>query len=368
MFTRINAYLGLAITTFLKRKVHFFLSVLGILVGMITLTIVLTITEGNKIQIQKTMESMGTDLIWLQFPLGISLQDAYRLKAISEFESVAPLNSTICRYNSGKYVLIYGIDENYFKIKHYKLNSGRLLHHLDVVCQKQVAVVEGSYNEATVDLSNERFKIIGGVELKYANDDVHGSTIYIPITLVHSPVYKLFIKMKKKGDMLVKTKDVITRVKIMFPGVEFTASCAEALIKTTKQVNNLIMSLALMLTGLILLTGGVGIMNVLIISVKERTREIGLRKALGATSQDILLQFLIEGTLITFISGSVGLIVGLICAYTLSRFTISLPVAINSMMLFTSIFILLLVSVFFSFYPALKASKMSPAEALTGQY
>ncbi len=367
MFTKIKAYIGLAYKTFSKRKLHFFLSFLGVLVGMITLTVVLTITEGNKIQIKKTMEAMGSDLIWVQFSEGISVQDAYKLASFKNFETIAPMNAMIVTYSQNKKVLVYGVDENYFKTKSYKILNGRLIHKLDVTYQKQVAVIEGSYNKSWIDLNHIRYQVIGSVELKYQSDDIQNSIIYIPISLVRGKVHKIYLKPVNKVNVLSQISAISNKIKLLYPNDNFTVSCAEALIRTTKQVNNLIISLALMLTTAILITGGVGIMNVLIISVKERTKEIGLRKALGATKQDILLQFLIEGSLISFAGGFIGLLVGLFSAFIISKLTNSLPIAINGIALSISVFVLLFISIISSYYPSLKASKLSPAIALTGQ-
>jgi putative ABC transport system permease protein len=384
-------------------KTRTMLTMLGIVIGVAS--VVLMVSLGNSFQnyILKTIESVGTGTMDV-FPVGIeqfggstdSLTegDAEAIKRLSTVERVAPVilvAKPVSYEREEKSPMVMGTNENIFTNYNLKVAAGRVLETADIEGARNVAVVSG---QTAIDLfgdvsplgkrikvGEQSFTVVGVLEsqgsLLLSDLD---KPVYIPISTARALTgqkHLTYMTLKTKGDPALAQEDITLllrqRHRIDNPAGDpekddFRARGAEQI---TEIVNSVTLGLTVFLSlvaGISLLVGGIGIMNIMLVSVTERTREIGLRKAVGARSRDILLQFLLEAVWLTFTGGAVGVLIGGGMGWLLAQaasaalggfdFILSVPSILMAVIMAIGI------GLVFGIFPAKKAAGLSPMEAL----
>lgn len=387
-----------------SNKMRTLLSMLGIIIGVGAVIAVISIASGSQQQVTSRISSMGSNLInispgWSRGrfgQLGSSSTNVFTMdlaEAIVDYspavQRIAP-NSQSSGYflNDGNNYRanIVGTDMNYQEINNYSPESGKFFSQYDldnatnviVLGSEIVSELYGDKDPIGSKISfqhNSRslvFRVIGVMEEKDRGitGDLNGSA-YIPISSYQNRISnsKYVDSFVAQGVSSTEASQAVEQIEYLLSKYtgdsdEFNIMSQDQLLDTINEVTG---SMALMISGIAaisLLVGGIGIMNIMLVSVTERTREIGIRKALGAKRKHVLSQFLIEALTLSSIGGVVGIIFGYLAAYGVSQMAgwaliISVPTLI-----FAFAFSLV-VGIFFGIYPAIKASKLDPVIALS---
>ena len=384
------------------------LSILGIVFGVATLVATLSIGEGTKRQILSSIEALGTNLVFvIDEPVssttegrtpGLLARDvAYLAEQTPGLaEHVAPEQASGRRvtFESSERPWPFwtvGTSAAYVRVANLTVERGRFLHEKDVRDGARVCVVGAKVAERlrATDLLRKRISIDGvlfevvGVMQAYGGAaggraSVVDTTVWMPISVsqaMSSEPMKVdrIIMASTSAGLVEATKNEVRRLLLMRHGVEdFRVETNEELIAKRREFT-LVFQLALGSIAVVaLLVGGIGIMNILLAAVNERVREIGVRKALGATPADILLQFLFESLILTFVGGALGVGFGRFMALRVApvlneymrQRTYEWQAVTPPHIVLGALAFALVVGLVFGLYPAYRASKLDPCEAL----
>ena len=345
---------------------------------------------GNMFEIYgKGLEEIGKD------PLTLTLGDLEAIKELSTVTSVAPAIFVTESVSYGTEQLspwIFGSTKEIFSNWSLKTSEGRLLDDRDEKGAKSVAVLGSKAAEdlfpsenplgKRINVGPRKFTVVGVLEemgspLAAQMDSI----VYIPFSVSKSMMgrtrYIDYISLLSTVDTELATKDIQSllrqRHNIVNPEEDpdkddFIARAMEQALEVISTVTLGVTIFLVLIAGISLLVGGIGIMNIMLVSVSERTKEIGLRKAVGAKKIDIMLQFLFEAISLTFTGGIVGILGGIGIGYVLSLIAakflgpFNYSISINAVML--SVFMAMGVGLLFGIYPARKAANLSPIEAM----
>lgn len=372
-----------------SNKLRTFLTMLGIIIGISSVITLVALGEGTKKQVQEQIESLGTNLITVNImsrrTTGLSDEDIDIIKTKPGIKNVAPLlnqSGIIVKNGSKTYTTsIEASIPEYFGIRKLEVENGRILDNSDIEGRGNVAIIGQDIVTELYSLQNPigqkitiqgvDFTIIG--VLKNQGSSVGGSgddRIIIPISTAKrlfktDEVRSIYIEGSSKDDTQLARGYLELYFNRRFKGdtsqyrVFDQTSLLETATKTTESMTLMLMGIA----AISLLVGGIGIMNIMLVAVVERTREIGIRKALGAKRKDIMAQFLIESATVSLMGGILGVAFGYILANSLKT-VLSMSVYISLNVVVFALLFSILVGVFFGIYPASRASKLNPIDAL----
>ncbi|KRQ85823.1 Macrolide export ATP-binding/permease protein MacB [Caloramator mitchellensis] len=390
-----------AISSIFSNKLRSFLTMLGIIIGISSVITIVAIGKGGQTAITGEFEKIGVNIVEIKVdnstPLSkndyFSMKDVSLLKSrIADVQNAAPFfqqMGSIKTERSQNRAIFFGTNEDYNKIYKLEILYGRFLNEKDVLSKKNVVVIDDisakkifGYVDCvgkTIRIGNKENMVtatIIGVN-KNENGALAASFAenmpafaYIPITVSEKLFEKTF-NINQIEVLLGSSKDADSVAKNMIKLLETVHHNkdkykAENLVKQLDQVNRILGIFTAVIgaiAGISLLVGGIGVMNIMLVSVTERTREIGIRKAIGARRRDILVQFLIEALIISLIGGIIGMLLGILFAYAIGSFLNLAPTVSVSTILIAFLFSSA-VGIFFGIYPANKASKLDPIEAL----
>ncbi len=395
----------IALKSILSNKMRSFLTTLGILIGVCSVITIVALVQGIFGTIEEQIKSLGTDIITIQPYMQyksvsdylknmpeLTLEDAKALKkAIPEIGDLAPivfLSGEIKWKDILKDATVYGAYPEYQDINGKFVEKGRFLTDLDLALRKRVCVIGQDIVDAlgqkdkiigkSILIAKTPFKVIGIMEKQpeffgRSFDDI----VFIPFTTSLDTYGKKLAKRCSiqfnitKLNKLKKVKsscETILRkrhkLKEKDPN-DFRISTQEEILKDFTKTTNVITLVVAGIVGISLLVGGIGIMNIMLVTVTERTKEIGLRKAVGATKRNILSQFLIEAITLSFLGGLLGIILGIALGVTISKLIPNFPDAkIPISAIFLAFGFSAGVGVLFGVFPAAKAANLDPIEAL----
>ena len=392
----------MAWASILTNKLRSFLTMLGIFIGVVSLVVLVSIAGGATASVSSQISSMGTNL--LTVTINDDQENPLRLSELSELAKnkeiamIAPIARTSVTAKSG-YVsddstVLYGTTGPYKEIQGLSLASGRFLLSPDVDNSSYVAVL--SYDAAvelvgraqaegeTVTLNGRSFTIIGVLEKNETMSSSVGSDgdsssvtleVYIPYTtlskLVDDVLYvNQFVASANSENSMDAAELALTEMMMSRFGQDedaFSIQNQSAIMETMNSVNE---TMTLMLGGIAaisLLVGGIGIMNIMLVSVTERTREIGIRKAVGAGRKSIMAQFLIEALMISLIGCLIGILLSWVILRTASFFIDSMTLTLSPKVVLTSVLFSIVIGAVFGSYPASKAASKKPIDALRYQ-
>ena len=378
----------LAINAIVANKMRSFLTMLGVIIGVSTVIILVSIGQGSTQSVTNRIESMGSNLIPVSIMgrgqvNGLSYQDAMKFAEKPGVSGVAPVisgNVTV-KYGTKKVdTSLEGTNEQYEQVRNQKASAGRFLMPVDLDYRQKVVLLGSEVSNELFGFSNPlgqdikingvKYKVIGLLEEK--GSSAGGSSddkVVIPITtamrLLSNPVIRnISIQAKSKQDVnqVVSQLQALLLRKFKDENSYRVFNQAEML----STVNEVTGTLTLMLggiAGISLFVGGIGIMNIMLVSVTERTREIGIRKAIGAKRRDILRQFLVEATVVSGLGGIIGIALGFLGSGLIGKM-MKITVAVSPQIALLAFSFSIIVGVFFGIYPANKASRLKPIEAL----
>ncbi|MEW6482305.1 MAG: ABC transporter permease, partial [bacterium] len=366
-------------------------TIIGIAVGIASIIIISFLGEGNRINILIEMEKIGADLLWINtesknrnfFIEGFSKKDLIDLKLSSKVKAVSfeeSLSSIPLRHlNKKGYFTIKGVSPSYHKIHRLKLLKGRFISSLDEKMKNRVCVLENSIHTkkifglsfpvgGKIFINQQSFKVIGVVEKKANLNRNEEGIAYLPFTTFQKtgktfPPQTLYVQLISPAVI----KDASSEIKrILNLKHRDTKFIFHSLTETLEATQRLIRLATLVITGIAsisLLVGGIGIMNIMLVSVTERTKEIGIRLAVGARKKDILTQFLTEAVLLSIIGGIAGIAMGIIIGFFITPF-FNIPLTIPTSGIIIGFIFSVAVGIASGVYPAKKASNLTPVEAL----
>lgn len=379
----------MALASIFSNKLRTFLTMLGVVIGVAAVIAAVGFAKGSTSSITSSIETIGTNQITIML-MGrrtstIGYDDV--AKKLEDFEGIdgfAPvINGSITAKNSSNDNIstsYIGSNSDYMTVNDRTISEGRFLTTFDVSGSLNVAVI-GSYvaNElypagdavgSYIKLNGIQFKIVGiFTEVASSEESSDDDLIVIPYT-----VAKRLNKMSSASTIMVRATDSndVTKItenleRILFDLYKdedlYKVTSREAMLETLGSVTDTLMIVLGGIAAISLVVGGIGIMNIMIVSVTERTREIGIRKAIGARKINILVQFLIESLLITGIGGLLGIGIGCGVIAIIGKIGL-VPAVYSGEWIFISFFVSLGIGLLFGLFPAYKAASMNPIEAL----
>lgn len=390
--------------TLLSNKLRSALTMLGIVIGNASVIAMIGIGEGGQRYVKQQLESLGPNVLFVipgnqatqrisnSLPKTLVLGDAEAIA--TQVPTIAAvtveLNSrqVVTYSNRNTNVNIIGTNPNFLLVRDFDVDRGRFFSDIDMKRSNQVAVLGAKLAERLFSnsnpvgqqlrIKNTSFQVIGVLEAKGSNLGVdYDDAAMIPVMTAANRVvgrtspYGLeltFIVASAKNaqsvDAAVFQITNLLRQRHNITGEDdFTIRTQKDALQTVGQITGALTIMLAAIAGISLFVGGIGIMNIMLVSVTERTQEIGLRKAIGATEQDILLQFLIESVIVSAIGGLVGTGVGVSGIMLVAAFT-PLEAAISPVAIGTAVGISGAIGLFFGVVPARRAAKLDPIVAL----
>ena len=384
----------MAVKAIAGNKMRSFLTILGVVIGVVAIVVLVSIGQGANSSVVESIEGMGTNLITANInarrmnPIDLdSLNELAQNEAISYVAPIASVSGTVkagtTTYDDG---VVQGTTPGYESIRNWTVAEGRFLQQPDIDNRSFVAVIgseAATEMYGTTHAVGETFSLNGytitvvGV-LEAVGSSASGSNdnqILIPFTLAQrlsnqTSISSFYVSAASSAQVEQAQAAVESYLEKAFEnyntrsfGTQYSVFNQTEMLSTLNETTN---TLTLMLGGIAaisLLVGGIGIMNIMLVSVSERTREIGIRKAIGAARGNILMQFLIESLVVSLMGGLLGLAISVAAVKALApvlQMTLTIPVNVAWMAIAFSVF----VGVVFGRYPANKASKLRPIEAL----
>jgi putative ABC transport system permease protein len=381
-----------AVTALRANRLRSLLTMLGVVIGVAAVVVLVAIGTGAKQEVEEQVEGLGSNLVILvpgRLEFGsaptksrLELADADRIERVTGQRVAVTLSSgETVRFGSQEaFATVNGTNPAVPEVFTRPLSRGDYLRESDVDTRRRVAVVGSALAGALFEgadplgrmiaVGGVRFRVIGvfasvGDSLGASRDN----EVHIPVTAAQ----RLFGDTRVDAFALqAPSADEIDRVKEQslavlaerYPDEEFSAVTQDQILGTVGRILGLLTTVLAAIAAISLLVGGVGVSNIMLVSVRERTREIGLRKAVGARQRDILLQFLIEAVLLTTIGGVVGIALGVGGSLGLSAAIDQLPAVISWWSPVLAFTVSAAVGVFFGVVPARRAGRLDPVVAL----
>jgi len=388
-----------------NNKFRGFLTMLGIIIGVGSVITMLAIGQGSKKSIQAEISEMGSNMIMIhpgedmRGGVRLSADDMQTLK-VKDFEDirqecghvslVSPsVNSTgqaVYGANNTP-TSVYGVNEEFLDIRGYKVQDGDIFSEQDIktaakVCLVGKTVIDQLFTNGenpvgkVIRFGSIPFRIVGVLESKGYNSMGmdQDNLIITPYTTVMKRILAVTYLQEIVCSALSEeyTDKAIDEVSSVLrrnhklkesDNDDFNIRSQQELSSMMTSTSDMMSTLLAAVAGISLLVGGIGIMNIMYVSVTERTKEIGLRMSIGAKGRDILAQFLIEATLISITGGLLGVILGVAASYIVKA-VLSYPILIQPWSIVVSFLVCTVIGIFFGWYPARKASNLDPIEAI----
>ncbi|MBC1571244.1 FtsX-like permease family protein [Listeria sp. FSL L7-1426] len=377
----------LALKQLLSAKFRTFLTMLGIIIGVFSVILLVSIGEAISKNVATQLGDMGSNLVSVSFYSDnpndkLTYNDAKSLLNGAEIGSPEVMQTKEVR-TSDKTASnqVTGITEEYASIKNLEVALGRFCSNVDVRYAQKVTVI-GSKIAKTyfknqnpvgkhLQIAGARYMVIGVLEEK--GESLFGSAdekLFIPITSAErlfktDSVDLYYVQTKNTGQVPAAVKQIEQKMSQLFPNNKdaYTVVNQQQALDTFDSITSTLTIGLGAIAGISLLVGGIGIMNIMLVSVSERTREIGIRKAIGASPGDILMQFLIEAIVLSLLGGGIGILLG-VCSAQLVTVASSFEMHVSAATILLAVGFSMFIGVVFGVVPAQKASKKMPIDAL----
>jgi putative ABC transport system permease protein len=397
---RFGEALKFSVQALRANPVRSLLTCLGMMIGNASVILVVTISQTSQDYILEQIKGIGSNMIYAYYQTGsqaesksqadfIKQQDveAVRRELGSRIVAATGVMSNTDRIlidSKEQDVKIIGSDQYYKSVRNLVLLAGRFLDASDVEMRSRVALLTEKLAQRlygnpasaigqTLKIYGLRFTVIGVFREKvesFGQTEVSKESILIPIT-----VLRYFTEIERIDPMYIQVKspqevEPVTRVVRQIlesrhrPGAKYEVENLTAILKTAEEIGFILRIVLILVSAIALIISGIGIMNIMLVTVTERTREIGVRMAVGAARREILLQFLAEAILLSLLGGIAGIALGIAIPYSVRFIEPSLRIPISTTSIVIAFGVSCLVGIVFGMLPALRASRLMPTEAL----
>ncbi|HZQ22086.1 MAG TPA: ABC transporter permease [Terriglobales bacterium] len=395
----LDEMLNFAYDTFCSNKVRFALTALGMVIGTASLILVVTVGMTGRQYVLNQIQAIGANLIYVDYsggaqritavapdPLTVDDMNAVRerVPSVVAASPFVQLNDRISVGNGKEQdILVLGTYPDYRKVRNLVVVSGRFFDEQDAQARNKVGVITEKlarklYTDPqdaigkVIKLSDLPFTVIGtfkeGVET-FGQSEVQDNTMLIPLTVSryftgNNEVKQIYFSVATPNDVLPATREIKQIIQSRHrPESVYNVDNLTQLVAVAEKTASALTVVLMLVAAITLLVSGIGIMNIMLATVSSRIREIGIRKAIGATNREIRFQFMSEAVLISLIGGIVGIIIGLAIPFSVRFFTqYRLPVSGLSAII--AIIVSSLVGVIFGTVPATRAAQLDPVESL----
>jgi putative ABC transport system permease protein len=393
---RIGKLIEFSFRSIFRNRMRSLLTSLGIIIGVCSVIVMVAVGQGSQAQIKKQIAAMGTNLINVMPERGPNVANRVSRADEKKIKNEASYLSAISGLTNGTFDVVggngswetsvMGVEPDYLVIKNWAVETGNFFGDSDLDARSKVAVIGKTVEKELFDgldpigqsirIGTTPFTVIGILAEKGSTgmgndqDDV----IMVPLDtainrLSWSRSLDSITMSVVRDDLMDKAQ---AEIDVILREAHKLSSTADAqwdimnmaeVIKTAQKTSNTLTTLLAAIASVSLVVGGIGIMNIMLVSVTERTREIGIRMSVGARKRDILFQFLSESVILSLLGGIVGILLAAVICWALKTF-FSTPTLINPIVILASAAFAALVGIFFGYYPAKKAAGLYPIEAL----
>ncbi|MCS4533326.1 MacB family efflux pump subunit [Neisseria montereyensis] len=386
----------MSVQAIMAHKMRSLLTMLGIIIGIASVVSVVALGKGSQEKILEEINAIGTNTISIYPGRGfgdrrarrirtLTIQDATAIGRQSYVDSTTPMTSsggTLTYRNMNLSAQLYGAGEQYFDVRGIKLAKGRFYDADDVKQNNQVVVIDYNtesqlFADGTDPLGKIIFfrkrplRIIGVTE---PDDSAFGSSdsllMWAPYTTVLNQITgqryisSIIVKLKDNANAQAAENSLTELLTIRHDAVDFFMRNSDSIKQTVESTAGTMTLLISSIALISLVVGGIGVMNIMLVSVTERTKEIGIRMAIGARQSNILQQFLIEAVLICLIGGLTGVLFSFVISVLFNHFVTDFAMAFSTMSIVAAVSCSTIIGVIFGFMPARRASRLNPIDAL----
>lgn len=394
-FDRFKEAYTMAIRAMISNRMRTLLTMLGIIIGIMSVVTVVALARGASDQIISNISSMGTNTITIMpgQKMGdmrsgrvrtLSVKDLNALKGQPFVDSASPTvqnSGMVQRYNVDATATVIGVSGEYFRVYGMEIEKGRMFSEDEASLSPQVGVID--YNTKNTFFKNEDpigkrlfvqgkpITVIGLLvdkEVAFRHSD--NLYIYVP----YSTMMNRIVKQNYISSIIVRTADgfspavaeasITSLLKSRHGRKDFFMMSSDTIMKSINQATGTFTLLISAIAVISLVVGGIGVMNIMLVSVTERTREIGIRMAVGARRSDIMTQFLIESVTVCLIGGMLGVVFSTVTGYVLSIFVPNIPLSFSLASIVIAVLTSSIIGVLFGYMPARSAARLNPIDAL----
>lgn len=386
---RLSTILKYASASLLSNKLRSLLTMLGLIIGIASVILLVGVGQGANQSVSQKMDALGGDIltasVYAENPNdGLKSPDLGELKKLPGIQTLAPFKFLSAKAyfekNTSKRSILAGTDDQYLGLRNLKLQSGRNLSIIDLEEKSKVCIIGAGIAldlfhttrvaGSRLKLGGDDYKIVGVLERQGESLGVNtDNLILVPLTTsryfdLGDDVGSFYVKAENK-EQISKVKSAVSAyltIKKGLPPTMYSVSSQDEMLSAGSDISGSLSQLLAGIAGISLIVGGIGVMNVMLVSVSERVQEIGIRKALGTKRRDILAQFLAEALSMSLLGGVFGVGAGIAAGFlsTLLGFQFAVP----ALMVLVSFGASTLIGLAFGIFPAYRASNLNPIEAL----
>jgi putative ABC transport system permease protein len=381
-------------------RLRTFLTALGMIIGNASVILVVTISLASKNLILDQIRGIGSNLVYASYVTGgqnvakveadfVKIADVQAIRdalgtSIVAASAVMQNNDQIVINGKVRGVTIDGVDDQYAQVRNLIILQGRKFDQSDLTLRERVAMLTdklavrmfGSQAASlgqTIKISRLQFTVVGVFREKtstHEEGEITAETILIPITVMryfmqYERIDPVYIQVRNAADVPAVREEVSSILASRHrQGAQYSVGDLQAFLDAANKIANVLTIVLIIVSAIALVISGIGIMNIMLVTVTERTREIGLRMAVGASRREVMLQFLVESVLISLAGGVVGILMGLILPLSVRLITDQVRVPISPWSVVIAFAVSCTVGVGFGLLPARRASQLNPTEAL----